>query len=74
MTEQPNLDLQPNAQPPAEKSQSECYLDAIRKGADEAIAAHGAAGRKIPVSRDGSVVWVSADELLQESRSQGAGS
>jgi hypothetical protein len=45
---------------------SEQFDETIRAASEAAIAAHGAAGRMIPVWRDGKVIYVSAEELLQK--------
>lgn len=51
---------------PALLSMSEEFDETIRAASKAAIAAHGAAGRMIPVWRDGKVIYVSAEELLQK--------
>ncbi len=70
MSEQPD----PNMRASEQLSESERFYRAIRKGSEEAIAAHGAAGRTIAVWKDGKVVRVSAEELLRELEPQATGS
>jgi hypothetical protein len=37
---------------------------AVRRGAREAVLMHARAGRSVPTTRDGKVVWIPPDELL----------
>jgi hypothetical protein len=56
----------PIASDAALPSMSEQFDETVRAASEAAIAAHGAAGRMIPVWRDGKVICVSAEELLHK--------
>jgi hypothetical protein len=47
-------------------SMFEQFDETIRAASESAIAAHGAAGRTIPIWRDGKVIYISAEELLHK--------
>jgi hypothetical protein len=44
---------------------SQLMTDAIRQGIREELLSHARAGRSVPISENGQVVWLSPDEIYR---------